>query len=405
MSDPDEEVELQALQRQLDDAFETTRPRPEFGDELWARMQARRPVGTRIRDALGGLVQGIRDVPAVPAAAVAALLVVVIGAGILAYSGLGRGGGATSTSAGSAAAPANADFTAGGFGKLPPPVLPATGRSGVAVPGTGPLAAASPDYAGPVQLTWNGSFNLSVGSAPVFRYQEPTTTTADQFAAALGAVLRSRPGGLLGTYDASDYTLEVRGTVQSPPQSPAYFVYSAPSTPPLEAAGAGPADLAELFLAEHSLTPQWGYDVAVAMSGDLTRVIFERQFVAPGYGPAHLVDAQGDPYGMEVDVTGNRVVHVNGVLPVSLDSATYRIISSDAAVRAAIGTGTAVPLTSTPAPAVQLTQAELAYVLVPAGDHSFYEPVFIFSGTFQLNGATYTKHVLVPAVDPSQRVP
>ena len=55
MSDS-EDLELQALQRQLDDAFETTRPRPGFEDELWTRMQARRPVGTRLRDAWMGLI-------------------------------------------------------------------------------------------------------------------------------------------------------------------------------------------------------------------------------------------------------------------------------------------------------------------------------------------------------------
>ena len=51
MSDQDEDLELAALQRQLDDAFETTRPRAAFEDELWSRMQARRPAGTRLRDA------------------------------------------------------------------------------------------------------------------------------------------------------------------------------------------------------------------------------------------------------------------------------------------------------------------------------------------------------------------
>jgi len=43
--------------------------------------------------------------------------------------------------------------------------------------------------------------------------------------------------------------------------------------------------------------------------------------------------------------------------------------------------------------------------LVPAGDHSFYEPAFFFSGEYQMNGQTLTKRVLVPAVDPSQRNP
>jgi hypothetical protein len=38
------------------------------------------------------------------------------------------------------------------------------------------------------------------------------------------------------------------------------------------------------------------------------------------------------------------------------------------------------------------------YALAVAGDHSFYEPAFLFSGTFTNNGVTYEKRVLVPAV-------
>ena len=54
MSD-NEDRELQALQRQLDDAFETTRPRAGFEDDLWSRMQARRPLGAMVRDFFAGL--------------------------------------------------------------------------------------------------------------------------------------------------------------------------------------------------------------------------------------------------------------------------------------------------------------------------------------------------------------
>jgi hypothetical protein len=59
----------------------------------------------------------------------------------------------------------------------------------------------------------------------------------------------------------------------------------------------------------------------------------------------------------------------------------------------------------TPTPTIRLTRAELVYALVWAGDHSFYEPAYLFSGTFSYNGTTYTKRVLVPAVDPSQLLP
>jgi hypothetical protein len=402
----DEDLELEALQRQLDDAFETTRPRSGFEDELWVRMQELRPAGSRFRGAFAGLWQGVRAVPAVPMAGLAALLVVVIGVGIIAYSGVGRGGSVATSGAGGTAfnGSQTTQLSAGSFGRLPSPALSSAtkGSASAAAPA---LAAPQDEYAGPVQLTWTGQLNLSIASAPVFRYREPTTTTADQFASALGAALRSRPGGYLGSYSATDYTLEVRGTVQAPPQSPAYFVYSSPSMPPVDAAGAAPQDLASFFLAQHSLTPGWNYQASVDTSNGLVKVTLQRQFDAPGYGPAFLVDAQGQRYGMEVDLNGNQVVHVAGLLPVALETATYPIISSDAAIRAAIGTGTPVPVTSTPAPSVQLTQAELAYLLVPAGDHSFYEPVFVFWGTFEMNGKTYMKHVIVAAVDPSQRQP
>lgn len=402
MSDGLDDLELQALERQLDDAFETTRPRAGFEDELWTRMQARRPLGQRIGDALAGLMQGIRDVPAVPLAGVAALLVVVIGVGLIGYSGVLRGGGTT-------AAPASGTFGGGAgeaepsqtFGRLPSPSLASTSRGGsLAAP-----AAAQPanaDYAGPVQLTWTGP-NVNIGRAPVFRYREPSTTTADQFASALGAALRGRPSGYLGSYAATDYTLEIRGTRQSPPASPAYFIYTSPSMAPIDAAGAGPADLADLFLAAHSLSPQWNYTVAVGSSGNLTTVVLQRQFDAAGYGPAYLVDESGQRYGMEVDLNGNRVVYVAGVLPVSMDTALYTVVPSDQAFRATAAALAPPSNLATPAPTVQLTQVDLAYLLVPAGEQSYYEPVYVFSGTFQLNGTTYRKHLVVPAVDPSQR--
>src|SRR5438477_1469008 len=126
MSEPEEELELQALQRQLDDAFETTRPRTGFEDELWLRMQSSRPAPSRLRDAFAGFFQVIREVPAVPAGAVAVLLVVVIGGGTVALSGLGRhGGGANSSTAGGAnlSAPDAGQLYAGNFGRVPTPML------------------------------------------------------------------------------------------------------------------------------------------------------------------------------------------------------------------------------------------------------------------------------------------
>jgi hypothetical protein len=404
VSEHRDDLELQALQRELDDAFATTRPRSGYEDELWSRMQAHRPAASRFRDALAGFFQGIREVPAVPAAAVAALLVVVIGAGVFALSGLGRvgGGGASSApAAGRYDAESGAAQKAGSFGRLPTPVL---NRSGApALNSSGATPATSSDYSGPVMLTWTGQLTVTTTTAPVFRYHEPSTNSADQFASSLGAALEERPPGSLGLYSTTTYKLNVRGTVQSPPQSPAYFILSGPSMAPIAAAGASPADIASLFLAEHSLVPQWPNKAVVKGSGDQVKVIFVRQFDSPGSGAASLIDSSGEPYGLEVDLNGNQVVRVIGLLPVNVDSAPYPIISADRAIRAALTSPPSQPDGSSLIPIVDLTHAELVYVLAPAGDHSFYEPAFLFSGTFQVNGMMYVKRVLVPAVDPTQR--
>jgi hypothetical protein len=132
-------------------------------------------------------------------------------------------------------------------------------------------------------------------------------------------------------------------------------------------------------------------------------VLFVRQFDASGYGPAKLIDSQGEPYGLEVDLKGTSVLRVVGLLPVNLDTASYPIISGDQAIRAALTPSLKQSVSSTPGPAVQLTKAELVYVLAPARDWSYYEPAFLFSGTFQMNGTTYVMRVLVPAIDPAQR--
>jgi hypothetical protein len=402
VSEP-EDLELEALQRQLDDAFETTRPRAGFEDELWTRMQARRPVGTRLRDAWLGLIQGIREVPAVPMAAVAALLVVVIGAGVLTFSGVGRGGGASTASApGPYQSQSDRLSSPGAFGRLPSPVL-APGAIAKAGIGAQP-ATTSPggEYAGPVSLTWTGKLVLNMSTAPVFRYKEPSTNTADQFATSLGAIPVSRPAGYLGSYETTDFNLRVRGTVQSPAREPTFTILPITSVGSIDAAG-GPGDVALVFLGEHTLAPTWQYTSVAVVSGDQTKVTLFRQFGVSGYGYAYLVDGSGERYGLEVDLkSNNRPTAAIGPVPLSLEAASYSIISADEAVRSALassppGAGSA----STPT--VALTSAELVYSLVVAGDHSFYEPAILFSGSFTVSGTTYVKRVLVPAIDPSQR--
>lgn len=397
MSENDEDLELAALQRELDDAFATTRPRQGFGDELWLRVQSSRPAPRRLRDALAGLRAGLRAVPLVPTTAIAAVLVVALGLGFFLHETSPGAGGASYLSTGGNAPARGAPSTAS-FGRLPTPVF--TGqKSSSGAQGGQPLEPASAAAAGQVAYTWTGKLDLAITTAPVFRYLEPSAGAADQFATSLGAVLRERPSGFLGSYSASGYTLKVRGTVQSPPSSPAYFIFASSAMPAIEVAGADPAAQADVFLAQHHLTPAWPNTVEVDTSGDPVKVRYERSFEAPGYGPAYIVDPNGQRYGLEVDLSGNRPVVVSGLLPVNFDEADYKVASADNAVAAALATG---------APSgqkVELTHAELVYVLVPAGNHSFYEPAILFSGTQTVNGGTVLHRVLVPAVDPSQRTP
>jgi len=405
VSDQEEDLEVLALQRQLDDAFATTRPRRDFEDELWSRMQASRPATNRFRDAVAGFLQGVREVPAVPAAAVATLLVVILGVGLFAYSGIGQrqgGGASTALSNGAGGTSRSGDqASAGGFGLIPSPAFGQAASP--AAPQTVTNNPKGGEFAGPAQLVWAGQSSIVVTGAPVFRYREPSTGTADQFASALGAVLRGRPQGFLGAYSSSDYTLKVRGTVQSPPSSPAYFIFAGLTMEQVQAAGASQADLANIFLAEHKLGPEWSYTVGVDQSGDPVKVVYQRQFEVPGYGLAYLVNSSGARYGLEVDLSNDRPVVVSGMLPMNLDGAYYSLASPADAIQPAL---TPPPVASVAAlPKIQLTQVDLVYVLVPAGDHSFFEPAYLYSGTVQMNGVTYTKHVLEPAVAPSQRKP
>jgi hypothetical protein len=404
MSDGEEELELQALERELEDAFATTRPRAGYEDELWLRMQAQRPATSKIRDAFAGFIQGIRAVPMVPAAATAAVLVVAIGVGTLVYTGALQGPRSSATSAGSKYdSGSGLALQDGTFGRLPTPVFNPVVKNNAGP--TAPLSAdalhpAQTPYFGPATLTWAGQLNVTISRAPVFRYREPSAAKADEFAAGLGAGLDDRSAGL-GTYSARTYKLTVRGTVPSPPQSPSYVIAPTPLMPPVIAAGASPADIASVFLAEHSLVPQWPNTVVVQGDAERAQVFFIRQFEAPGYGPAKLIDSQGEPYGLEVDLNGHSVVRVAGMLPVNLDTATYPIIAGDKAIEAALTSKQSPPSTS--GPAVQLTRAELVYVLAPAGAQSYYEPAYLFSGTFQMSGTTYVMRVLVPAIEPSLR--
>ena len=392
----DEDLELQALQRRLDDAFQTTRPRAAFEDELWSKMQARRPVWLQVLDFFTGLVGSIREAPAVPAAAVAVVLVVALGIGIIARSGvhLGGGGGA-STASGRYSSTALGSQNAGSFGRLPLPAAASLPPKAVNPANDQGVASQANSYAGPVNLVWSGQFTFKVTSAPVFRYTEPSAADADQFASTLGAS-RQAGAGVLGSYAGNGFVLAVSGTSVSPVREPSYAI--TPDRSKLPAPGPTPIDTANAFLAAHGLVPAWAYTVTTMNAADVVRVLYLREFDVPGTGLAYVTDPTGERYGIEVDLRGGQPLQAFGPMPLYLDSAMYPVISADQAVKSALATSP--NRTASNIPTVLLTRVDLAYALAIAGDHSFYEPVFVFSGTFTQNGVGYVKRVIVPAVGP-----
>jgi hypothetical protein len=398
----DEDLELQALQRQLDDAFQTTRPRAGFEDHLWAELQVRRPLLQRVQGTLAGLVGGARRVPAAPAAAVAVVLVLAIGVGLLSQGGLHFGGGASSTSGlaiHDQSGSSQSNGGSGAFGALPAPAA----RGGSSAPALAalPTYKAVNLYDGPVQLIWTGQLSMPVSSVPVFRFGEPTNVDADRFATAVAASPQSAElnPGELGRYSGDGFTLAVLASSPNA-REPVYTITVDPSRLPSQ--GPSPTATADTFLSSHKLSPAWPNVVAVDQSGDLTYVIYRRQFAVPGYHFVYLVDPTGTQYGLQVQLQGGRPAMATGSLPVVLESADYRIISVGRAAQSAVASSSSGNGSSTPIPTVRLTSAELVYELAWAGDHSFYEPAFLFSGTFTYNGTQYVKRVLVPAVDPSQ---
>jgi hypothetical protein len=391
----EEDLELMALQRQLDDAFQTTRPRPAFEDELWLRMQSRRPIWTRVRESIAGLIGGLREEPAVPSAAVAIGVIVILVGGVVTLGQLHLGGGsATSSSVQDGGAK---------FGPVTPaygPYLPPI--PGIGVPGTtgGDSVSRFSLYPDPVVLTWAGQLSVVASSLPVFRYQEPTVPDADRFAVSVGAAPSSHvaPGGL-GMYTGKSFTLVVDGTAAQPAREPSYEISELKSLP--GAAGGDPVAVAGAYLAARGLTPTWPYQTDVQRSSTTVQVRFLRSLDLQADGQAPLVNSVGDRYGIEVDIpTSSPGAFASGPLPVTLQSAMYPIISADQAVRSALASSAHSNGTSA-RPAVKLTTAELVYTIVWAGDHSFYEPAFLFSGTFTFQGTTYVKRVLVPAVAPA----
>jgi hypothetical protein len=255
-------------------------------------------------------------------------------------------------------------------------------------------------YFGPATLRWTGQMPLAPVQALVYRYAEPGVASADQFAGSIGASnnknVQATPG-FLGSYQGQDFALNVRGSVPQLPREPIFVLTANYNVPAVDEQAA-----ATNFLDHYSLEPSWPSTIDALGSPEQARVILQRYFPLVS-GSAYLVDWTGDRYGLEVDISNRQVRAASGPLPLTLDSASYRLISNDDAVRLALTSAPATSQALQPEPAVDLKSVELVYALAVANGQGFYEPAYLFSGTFTYNGQTYTKRVLVPLVDPTLR--
>ena len=392
------------LERRLDAAFGSLRPRLGFQDQLWAQLRGRRSPLERLREWAAGLVA-----PA-PALAAAAVLIVVVGALVVVLGhpfGGGAGGGtAFSRQAGEAAL----DRPVGSFGKLPVATLtpaaatPARVSQPGAPAGNAAAQAAAIPYYGPAELTWGGVVPSLQAFLPVYRYTEPLGQDADAFAAAHEA-RRTGSQAPLGVYSARGLTLRIKGSDRQAGREPLFIFTVSPAPGPGPTASDQAQSAAQQFLATHSLTPTWTNRVTVAVGAGGAVVSFQRYLEVPGASPAPQIDAAGQRAGLAVTLGGGQVAEAAGPLPLPLQRASYPTRSVDGLLRAALSQPAAGGSTLSSVPHVKLTNVQLVYIAVPAGSYGIFEPAFLFTGSFQSDGQTYEKRVLVVAIDDSELAP
>jgi hypothetical protein len=352
------------LERRLDDAFATTRPRRGFEDELWARLARRQPWWRRA--ARWNLMPAMGTIAAVVVVGLVFVFTHSGGAGSPGRSTSTASGRAQSDSAGPAAAPRVA-------GALPVPgALSVPPESKTPAGAAGALA-----YYGPANLTWAGNLPVLPPVVPVYSYPTPTAADTARFTHDLQAVAQPSPAPP-GAYAGADFSLRIL-----PPQ---------PGREPMFAlTPSAPSGTADAFLAQHGLRPDWpNQRVLDPVAGKLQ---FRREFDIPGYGQAGQVDQRGEPAGLEAQLGPNgAALVVTGPMPLSVSVQWTPVRNGQGVLADATAASTAG------APKVTLTQAQVVFIAVAAGDHGFFEPAYLLTGTFDLNGQTREMRLLVAAV-------
>lgn len=351
MADEDPE-----LQRRLDLMFGSARPRPGFEEELWHRIEGRRPWWQRLATVSR---PALRFAPAL-----AGLLVVVVGGGILLNL---RGGGGSSTGV------TSSSYSEGGaqpgrpaaFGRLPAPSGGALLPNSAAPAGSAAPALKSTDLAGSA-YGFTGQLPVLQPSLPVLRYQEPSPSSL----AALAQSQKRRTG------------LDVKATgsraeTGEEPRFHLIAVAGSPELPTLQAT-------ADAFVLGHGLTPSFPFQVTITPGG--TSVLYARQFAGPS-GPVSQVRSDGTPAGLVLEFRGGAVAAVQGPFDLPLDTSPYPILGPADALAAA-----GVHSTPVTGPQTVLDTARLVYVAVPSSGYGYFQPMLLLSGS--------GIRVMVPLVSP-----
>ena len=392
--------ELEQLERQVSAAFTGSRPRRGFQDEVWAQLQRPR----RFRR-----LRGLRLVPWPAASAVVAVVLIGLVA-VLALPRLSGEHSGTSSStvqtgtgvqqsgpeksqAGAGARPATVDGGgAAPFGTLPTPALAGGGvQPTQASTGQGrPLVP----YYGPARLTVKAPLPAVPATLPVYRYTQPASADLDGFAAGLGAS-RAGVAGTPTIYRSSEFRLDLSPATSG--REPTYTLSAIAGG----ASGSDARKVADQFLGAHNLSPSWPVDVQVS-SGDGKTVLYQRLFPLQETVRAGQLDQFGAPAGTKVQVIGGSVSRAEGPLPLPLDAGPYPSRPSSQAAQDVLSVPPGRSDQHSDVPQITLSRVTVAYMAVSDGDHGYYVPVYLFTGTVASGQVTLEKRVVVPALDSSQ---
>ena len=295
------------------------------------------------------------------------------------------------------------------FGKLPPASLHPTQGLGA---GGGTAPPVQP-YFGPAIMTWSGQLPKVPASVPVYRFTLPTAADADAFAARLGGRLVVAGTGLEPrTYRLPGYEIDV--ALEDPVAAEAVFILNRDTGPTTARQALGEAaarTAADAELARLNLTPSWTFAVSVTPFTPFGETVpiydvqYQRVIQVSKTDTAGEVDGDGKPSGVLVTVDSNgKVLRVAGLLRLAEQSASYPLRAPSTVVDSALKAPALEKGPPTP-PSVALTKVTLVYITVSANGVGYLEPAYLFTGRYTVEGSTFEKRVIVPALAPGAVTP